>query len=79
MFNLTIYCTGLSLSVLEPWSTSQWLFLEKRFHRSSALIYYPISIYFHTSIGYDNTANKFAFQFDRAKVTGWRGLLILKS
>ena len=38
------------------------------FHRSSDLIYYPISILLHTSIGYDNTSNKFAFQRDRVKV-----------
>ena len=37
-------------------------------HRSSDLIYYPISIQLHTSIGYDNTSNKFAFQRDRVKV-----------
>ena len=37
-------------------------------HCSSDLIYYPISILLHTSIGYDNTSNKFAFQCDRIKV-----------
>ena len=37
-------------------------------HRSSDLIYYPISIQLHTNIGYDNTSNKFAFQHDRVKV-----------
>ena len=37
-------------------------------HRSSNLIYYPISIYLHTSIWYDNTSNKLAFQHDRIKV-----------
>ena len=37
-------------------------------HCSSDLIYYPISILLHTSIGYDNTSNKFAFQRDRIKV-----------
>ena len=37
-------------------------------HHSSDLIYYPISVYFHTSIGYDNTLNTFAFQRDRVEV-----------
>ena len=37
-------------------------------HRSSDLIYYPILIYLHTSIEYDNTSNKYAFQRDRVKV-----------
>ena len=37
-------------------------------HHSSDLIYYPISIKLHTSIGYDNTSNKFAFQRDMVKV-----------
>ena len=37
-------------------------------HRSSDLIYFPISISLHTSIGYDNTSNKFAFQRDRVKI-----------
>ena len=41
---MTISWTSLSLSVLGPRSRSQWLFLEKHCHRSSALIYYPISI-----------------------------------
>ena len=31
-------------------------------HRSSALIYYPILTLLYTSIGYDNTSNKFALQ-----------------
>ena len=37
-------------------------------HHSSDLIYYPISILLHISIGYDNTSNNFAFQRDRVKV-----------
>ena len=40
----------------------------RMFTRSKDLIYYPISIELHTSIGYDNTSNKFAFQRDRVKV-----------
>ena len=65
---MTISWINLSLSVLGARSRSQWLFLEKHFHRSSALIYYPISIYLHTNIGYDYTSNEFAFQLDRVKV-----------
>ena len=42
--------------------------LEKHCHRSSALIYYQISTLLHTSIGYDYTSNKSAFQLDRVKV-----------
>ena len=44
MFSMTISWRSLSLSVLGPRSRSQWLFLEKHCYRSSALIYYPISI-----------------------------------
>ena len=62
---MTISWTSSSLSVLGPRSRSQWLFLEKHCHRSSALINYKISIQLHTSIGYDYTSNKFAFQHDR--------------
>ena len=80
---MTISWTSSSLSVLGPRSRSQWLFLEKHCHRSSALIYYPISIELHTSIGYDYTANKFAFQHDRVKVkvavTVFRKTLQLKA
>ena len=65
---MTISWASSSLSVLGPRSRSQWLFLEKHCHRSSALINYPISILLHTSIGYDYTSNKFAFQHDRIKV-----------
>ena len=80
---MTISWTSLSLSVLGPRSRSQWLFLEKHCHRSSAVINYPISIQLHTSIGYDYTSNKFAFQHDRVKVkvavTVFRKTLQLKA
>ena len=80
---MTISWTSSSLSVLGPRSRSQWLFLEKHCHRSSALINYPISIELHTSIGYDYTSNKFAFQHNRVKVkvavTGFRKTLQLKA
>ena len=66
MFPTIISLISLSLSVLGP--RSMWLFLEKHCHRSSALIYYPISIQLHINIGYDSTSNKFAFQYDRVKV-----------
>ena len=65
---MTISWTSSSLSVLGPRSRSQWLFLEEQCQRSSALINYPISILLHTSIGYDYTSNKLAFQHDRVKV-----------
>ena len=69
--------TQVSLGPLGP------LVLEKHCHRSSALINYPISIYLHTSIGYDYTSNKFAFQHDRVKVkvavTVFRKTLQLKA
>ena len=65
---MTISGTSSRLSVFGPRSRSQWLFLEKHCHRSSALINYPISILLHTCIGYDYTSNKFAFQHDRVKV-----------
>ena len=51
IFSMTISWTSLSLSVLGPRSRSQWLFLEKHCHRSSALIYYPISINFTQVLG----------------------------
>ena len=54
--------------LLGPGARSQWLFLEKHCHRSSALIYYSVSIELHTSIGYDYTSNKFTFQLDRVEV-----------
>ena len=65
---MTISWTSSSLSVLWPRSRLQWLFLEKHCHRFSALINYPISIERHTSIGYDYTSYKFAFQHDRVKI-----------
>ena len=37
-------------------------------HRSSDLIYYPITIQLYTSVGYGNTSKRFAFQHDRVKV-----------
>ena len=80
---MTISWTSSSLSVLGPRSRSQWLFLEKHCHRSSALINYPISIKLHTSIRYDYTSNKFAFQHDRVRVkvavTVFRKTLQLKA
>ena len=81
VFSMTISWKSLSLSVLGPRSRSQRLFLEKHCHRSSALIYYPISMLLHTSIGYDYTSNKFAFQHDRVKVavTIFRKTLQLKA
>ena len=44
MLSMTISGTSSSLSILGLRSRSQRLFLEKHCHRSSALIYYPISI-----------------------------------
>ena len=67
MFNMIISWINLSLSILGPRPRSKWLFLEKHCHHSSALIYYPISTELHISIGYDNTANRFAFQRDSVK------------
>ena len=80
---MTISWINLTLSVLGRRSRSHWLFLDKHFHRSSALIYYSISIKLHSSIEYDYTSNKFAFQHDRVKVkvavTVFRKTLQLKA
>ena len=80
---MTISWTSSSLSILGPRSRSQWPFLEKHCHRSSTLIYYPISILLHTSIGYDFTSNEFAFQHGSVKVkvavTVFRKTLQLKA
>ena len=65
---MTISWTRSSLSVLGPRSRSQWLFLEKHFHRSSAFIYRPVLILYHTNVKYDNILDKFEFQRSRAKV-----------
>ena len=37
-------------------------------YHCSDLIYHPILTQLHTSIDYDNTSNKFAFQGDSVKV-----------
>ena len=69
---MTISWTSSSLSVLGPRSRSQWLFLErkKHCHRSSAFMYRPILILFHTHniIKYDNILDKCEFEHSRAKV-----------
>ena len=66
---MIISWTSLRLSVLGPRSRSQWLFLEKKVcHHSSAFIYGPILILYHTNDEYDNTLDKFEFERSRAKV-----------
>ena len=83
MLGMIISWISSSLSIQEPRSRSQWLFLEKHCHRFSALIYNPISINLHTHIGYYYTSNKFQFQRDRVKVkvavTVFRKTLQLKA
>ena len=68
MLSMTISWTSLSLSVLGPRSRSQWLFLEKHCHHSSAFIYGPILLYLHTSVKHDNILDKFEFERSMAKV-----------
>ena len=47
---------------------SQWLFLGKHCHRSSAYIYRPILILYHTTVKYDNLLDKSEFERSWAKV-----------
>ena len=68
MFYMTIYLTSSSLSVLILRSMSQCLFLEKHCHRSSALMYIPILILYHTNVKYDKILDKFEFERSRATV-----------
>ena len=68
MFSMTISWTSWSLRVQGPRSRSQWLFLEKHCHHSSAFIYRPILILYHTNVKYDNILDKFDFEHSRAKV-----------
>ena len=63
---MTIPWISLRFSMIG--SRSLWLFLEKFCHHSSAFIYRPILILYHTNVGYDNTSNKFEFEHSRAKV-----------
>ena len=44
------------------------IFRKKHCHRSSALIYRPILILFHTNVWYDNILDKFEFERSRAQV-----------
>ena len=77
-YSYSLNKTGMDITVLSPshnevvegiWGLSCTFVRMFTFcHHSSDLIYYPISIYLHTSIGYDNTSNEFAFQRDRIKV-----------
>ena len=68
MLSMTTTSTSSSLSVLGPRSRSQWLFLEKHCHRSSAFIYRPILILFHTNVKYENILEKIGFDRSKAKV-----------
>ena len=65
---MTISLTNFSLSVLGPRSRSQWLFLEKYYHRSSAFIYRLILILYHTNDKFDNILDEIKFERSRAKV-----------
>ena len=71
MLSMTISWTRLSLSVLGLRSRSQWLFLDKHCHRSSssAFIYRPILILYHTNVKYDNILDKFEHSRVKVKVT----------
>ena len=42
------------------------IFRKTHCHRSSALIYRPIFILFHTNVKYDNILDKFEFERSRA-------------
>ena len=69
MFSMTVSWTSWSLSILGPRSRSQWLFLKKKqCHNSSALIYGPILILYHTYIQYDNILDKFKLERTKGKV-----------
>ena len=68
MFNMTISYTSFSLSVLGLRSRSQWLFLEKHCHYSSAFIYGLILTLLHINLKYDNILNNFEFEDFSAKV-----------
>ena len=65
---MTISQMSLSLRILRPRSRSQWLFLEKHCHHSSAFIYRPILILCHLNVLYDNNLDKLEFERSRAKV-----------
>ena len=65
---MTISWTSSRLSALGPRSRSQWLFLEKHCHRSSAFIYRPILILYHINVKYDNILDKLEFERPGAKV-----------
>ena len=50
VLDMTIPRTSSRFSVIGSRSRSQWLFLEKLCHHSSAFIYKPILILFHTNV-----------------------------
>ena len=50
VLDMTIPRTSLRFSVIGSRSRSQWLFLEKLCHHSSAFIYKPILILYHTNV-----------------------------
>ena len=52
----------MSLSVRGPRPRSQWLFLEKHYHRSSVFIYGQILILYHANVKYDNILDNFEFE-----------------
>ena len=68
VLDMTIPRTSSRFSVIGSRSRSQWLFLEKLCHHSSAFIYKPILILFHTNVKYDNILDKFEFERSRVKV-----------
>ena len=77
MFSMTISLIILSLSILGPGSVSQKLFLENIVIAlvPSFIIQFQYNFIQvlgmtipNTSIGYDNTSNKFAFLHGRVKV-----------
>ena len=65
---MTIPRTDLRFSVIGTRSRSQLLFLEKLCLHSSALIYKPILILFHTNVKYYKIFDRFEFERSGAKV-----------
>ena len=61
-FGMTISLTSSTFRLLSSRSRSQWLFLEKLCHCSSAFIYEWLSIWLHTMVGYYKIWDKFHFQ-----------------
>ena len=68
MFIMTMYWTSSTLTVPGPRSRSQWIFLEKHFHRSSAFIYELVLIELHRNVKYDNIFHKLEFGVSWTKI-----------